>query len=461
MAHHRAWRHPLPLLIAVAAIAATPVAAGSAKPNAAPEPKPIRAEGRMAAASASSPPSLLSGPLPSLKVATLELPQPPGALPENADSAAPILIPGDSPARADGEAEEPLVFGPPPLADGESQVAALTSAEADADAGFGALPTYVLTETADGATPAEPAQAQAEAASHHHPLPYAEVALDILLDIPLLVGNASSIADGASFGPDLGAVREPAPASAAVEPGEATDPDAAETEAAALVPDAPDPEARQALTALHHDPVAVFGRDPNLFPALAFEYQALAKEGIVPVPALKPEGQPVLAALDMAPDAGREERDGIWPSPAERLELTGPKLARARKCLAEAIYFESRGEPKRGQVAVAQVIVNRVFSGYYPADVCGTVYQNAHRHLACQFTFACDNVKDVIREPDMWVQAKEIAADMLDGKLWLDTVGRATHYHAYWVHPSWVKEMRKLDKIGVHTFYRPRRWGDG
>jgi spore germination cell wall hydrolase CwlJ-like protein len=86
------------------------------------------------------------------------------------------------------------------------------------------------------------------------------------------------------------------------------------------------------------------------------------------------------------------------------------------------------------------------------------VYQNAHRRLACQFTFACDDVPDVIREPDMWVQAKQIAADMLDGKLWLDSVGRATHYHAYWVHPSWVREMNKLDRIGVHTFYRPRRW---
>lgn len=146
-------------------------------------------------------------------------------------------------------------------------------------------------------------------------------------------------------------------------------------------------------------------------------------------------------------------------TPAIRLSLMGAERAQAEKCLAEAIYYESRGEPKRGQIAVAQVIMNRVFSGYYPADVCKTVYQNAHRHLACQFTFACDDVPDVIREPDMWVQAKQISADMLDGKLWLPSVGRATHYHAYWVHPRWVREMRKLDKIGVHTFYRPQRWG--
>ena len=61
----------------------------------------------------------------------------------------------------------------------------------------------------------------------------------------------------------------------------------------------------------------------------------------------------------------------------------------------------------------------------------------------------------------MWEQAKRIAKDALDGKIWLGEVGHATHYHAYWVRPSWVNEMAKLYKLGVHTFYRPRAWGDG
>jgi len=148
-------------------------------------------------------------------------------------------------------------------------------------------------------------------------------------------------------------------------------------------------------------------------------------------------------------------------SPAERLGLDEKGLAKASKCLAEAIYFEARGEPVHGQMAVAQVVLNRAFSGKYPSTVCGVVYQNAHRHLACQFTFACDGIADVIREPDMWERAKVIAAEMLDGKLWLPEIGKATHYHAYWVHPGWVREMTKLQKLGVHTFYRPRAWGDG
>ncbi len=176
-----------------------------------------------------------------------------------------------------------------------------------------------------------------------------------------------------------------------------------------------------------------------------------------------------LAALGHDPlesEAGGETIAGkgdpaLLGSPIERLKLEGKTLAKAQKCLADAVYFEARGEPYKGQQAVAQVVINRVFSGFYPNDVCGVVYQNSGHHLACQFTFACEG-KDLSRidEPDMWEQAKQIAKDMLDGKIWLTEVGHATHYHAYWVHPSWVHEMTKLYKLGVHTFYRPRAWAD-
>jgi spore germination cell wall hydrolase CwlJ-like protein len=149
-------------------------------------------------------------------------------------------------------------------------------------------------------------------------------------------------------------------------------------------------------------------------------------------------------------------------TPAERLGLTEAKSrAKSEKCLAEAVYFEARGEAVRGQIAVAQVVLNRAFSGYYPTTVCGVVYQNKYRHFACQFTFACDNTPDVIREPDMWDRAKKIAKAMLDGQIWLPEVGKSTHYHAYWVRPSWASEMKRMYKFGVHTFYRPRAWGDG
>jgi spore germination cell wall hydrolase CwlJ-like protein len=185
--------------------------------------------------------------------------------------------------------------------------------------------------------------------------------------------------------------------------------------------------------------------------------------------ALAPEGPDHIhgeagasAAGESVAGKGEVTGEGRRPhTPAERLALAGKTRAKAEKCLAEAVYFEARGEPERGQKAVAQVVMNRVFSGFYPDDVCGVVYQNAHRRLACQFTFACDNVRDVVREPSLWVQAKRIARDTLDGKLWLPEIGKATHYHATYVHPWWVRTMRKHHKIGVHIFYRPRKWGDG
>lgn len=171
---------------------------------------------------------------------------------------------------------------------------------------------------------------------------------------------------------------------------------------------------------------------------------------------LNPGGGETVVHKGIVPGDGRS-----LLSPAERLGLVGEERAKAQKCLTEAIYFESRGEVERGQIAVAQVVMNRVFSGYYPTTVCGVVYQNSHRKLACQFTFACDGIPDRVKEPDAYERAQRIAEETLDGKHWLPDVGKATHYHARWVHPRWVREMQKLDRIGVHTFYRPRNWGDG
>lgn len=148
-------------------------------------------------------------------------------------------------------------------------------------------------------------------------------------------------------------------------------------------------------------------------------------------------------------------------SPAQRLNLVGKDRERAQKCLAEAIYFEARNQPYRGQVAVAQVVINRVFSGIYPRDVCGVIYQNAHRRLSCQFTFACDGQPESVTEWRPWQRAQRIAQQTLDGKLYVQAVGTATHYHATYVHPYWVREMRRHAREGIHLFYRPRAWGNG
>ena len=149
------------------------------------------------------------------------------------------------------------------------------------------------------------------------------------------------------------------------------------------------------------------------------------------------------------------------PSPAQRLHLEGKDFAKAERCLANAVYFEARSEPVRGQMAVAQVVMNRVFSGFYPSDVCGVVYQNADHYLACQFTFACDGKRKLINERGAWARANRIAKQTLEGVIYVPEVAKSTHYHAVYVHPNWVREMHRMARYGEHAFYRPIAWGNG
>lgn len=130
-----------------------------------------------------------------------------------------------------------------------------------------------------------------------------------------------------------------------------------------------------------------------------------------------------------------------------------------QKCLAEGIYFEARGESEKGQAAVAQVILNRVKNPTYPNTICGVVYQNKSWRNRCQFSFACDGVKDRILSPTAYATAKRIARDVTDGKIWSDEVGDSTHYYAEYVRPSWAKRMKRMQQIGAHIFYRTRLGG--
>ncbi|WP_340110464.1 cell wall hydrolase [Pikeienuella sp. HZG-20] len=126
---------------------------------------------------------------------------------------------------------------------------------------------------------------------------------------------------------------------------------------------------------------------------------------------------------------------------------------RSLQCLAEAIYFESRGETTRGQFAVAEVILNRVDSGAYPGSVCEVVTQGAQKRHACQFSYACDGKKERIGNRAAFVKAAKIAKVMLSGRPRVLTDG-ATHFHTTSVRPSWSKRLSKTVRIGSHVFYR-------
>lgn len=123
------------------------------------------------------------------------------------------------------------------------------------------------------------------------------------------------------------------------------------------------------------------------------------------------------------------------------------------RCLARAIYFEARGEPIAGQVAVAEVILNRVDSRRYPNTVCGVVKQGADRPTGCQFSFNCDGKASVVREQAAYELAGRIAHVMLAGRPRTLT-GAATHFHTRHVNPSWARRLERITRIGAHIFYR-------
>ncbi len=128
--------------------------------------------------------------------------------------------------------------------------------------------------------------------------------------------------------------------------------------------------------------------------------------------------------------------------------------AKEQKCLAEAVYFEARGEPVKGQAAVAQVVLNRVRNPAFPKSICGVVYQNDDWRNRCQFSFACDGRRQRVTEPEHWKIAQQVAKAVSAGQIWLPEVGSATHYHATYVKPRWASAMERVKKIGLHIFYR-------
>ncbi len=122
-------------------------------------------------------------------------------------------------------------------------------------------------------------------------------------------------------------------------------------------------------------------------------------------------------------------------------------------CLAEALYFEARGESVEGLFAVGEVILNRVDSADYPTTVCGVVNQGTGGRYRCQFTYTCDGLAETISEPAAWEKVGKVARLLIDGTPRVLTAG-ATHYHTRAVNPSWAKRFPKTAMIGSHIFYR-------
>ena len=124
------------------------------------------------------------------------------------------------------------------------------------------------------------------------------------------------------------------------------------------------------------------------------------------------------------------------------------------KCLAEALYFEARGEPVEGQYAVAEVILNRVKSEEFPNSICSVVNQGTGRKHACQFSYTCDGKLERVANREVYDQIVGIAGVMIDGGI-RDLSGGATYYHTTSVQPSWARRFEHTATIGIHKFYKP------
>jgi spore germination cell wall hydrolase CwlJ-like protein len=120
-------------------------------------------------------------------------------------------------------------------------------------------------------------------------------------------------------------------------------------------------------------------------------------------------------------------------------------------CLADAIYYEARGETPEGQAAIAQVVLNRVRHPNFPKSVCGVVFQTSGDD--CQFSFACNGSMNRPKEAAAWSRAEQVAARALSGVV-MAQVGEATSFHRASVSPGWGPGLMQVAQIGLHVFYR-------
>tara|TARA_R100000030_G_scaffold89053_1_gene73243 strand:- start:604 stop:1044 length:441 start_codon:yes stop_codon:yes gene_type:complete len=135
-------------------------------------------------------------------------------------------------------------------------------------------------------------------------------------------------------------------------------------------------------------------------------------------------------------------------------------------CLALNTYHEAKNQSLVGQVATAQVVMNRVEDDRFPSTVCEVVKQGPTRPSwedpekeypikhRCQFSWYCDGKPDTPKNEKAWRKAQDVAFLVLYNKIQLDVTEGATHYHATYVRPAWAKTKKRTTRIEKHIFYR-------
>jgi len=135
-------------------------------------------------------------------------------------------------------------------------------------------------------------------------------------------------------------------------------------------------------------------------------------------------------------------------------------------CLALNTYHEAKNQSLVGQIATAQVVMNRVADDRYPNTICEVVKQGPHRpswenpekeypvRHRCQFSWYCDGKSDIPKNEKAWRKAQDVAFLVYYNKIDLDVTEGATHYHATYVKPAWARTKTRTTRIEKHIFYR-------
>jgi hypothetical protein len=163
--------------------------------------------------------------------------------------------------------------------------------------------------------------------------------------------------------------------------------------------------------------------------------------------------RPIEAVPTLTPEEAKA-KEQAWIGVLAEIDLSfgRPRDGSEWECLTEALYFEARGEPLLGQVAVAEVILNRKYHKRFPNSVCGVISQGASRKNRCQFSYKCDGIDEIYHETNSYVTLGKIAKEMLEGAARELTNG-ATFYHNKTVKPSWAKKLNRTAVLGEHLFY--------
>lgn len=211
---------------------------------------------------------------------------------------------------------------------------------------------------------------------------------------------------------------------------------------ASLVGTVPNAASAQVTAAVQQAPVIVAAATP----ATGTSGSAWIAQGTVLDPAAKvpaPAAQAPAAPVGAIHAASLVQLVGDMPIPVDTAELAPDMM-----CLAQAVYFEARGEPIEGQLAVAEVVINRAKSDLYPDGYCDVIKQPA------QFSFVHHGrIPAADESSDAWQRAVAIA-EIAQQNLWQSKAADALYFHATYVNPGWAHRKVELAQIDTHIFYR-------